>query len=130
MEGNISFFCFDAGKISSKSTGTPSETRNRRRIRDLTQFGGCNGGGATNCDHKERDRSLLKMAVESGIGSNGGKEETVFVSGNRASRESLVVDKRSDKDAVEVKSSNGGCSHRSIMHAEQIEDQDLREVAA
>jgi hypothetical protein len=49
------------------------------------------------------------MAVESGIGSNGGKEGTVFVSGNRVSREVLVVDKRSDKDAVEVKSNSGGC---------------------
>lgn len=109
MEGNISFFCFDAGNISSRSTGTPRDTRNRRRIRDFTQFGGCSGGGATNCDHRDSERSLLKMAVESGIGSNGGKEGTVLVSGNRVSRESLVVDKRSDKDAVEVKSNSGGC---------------------
>ena len=38
MDGRMSFFCFDAGKISSRSTGTPRETRKRRRIRDLTQF--------------------------------------------------------------------------------------------
>lgn len=38
--GRTSFFCFEAGRISSRSTGTPSETRKRRRIRDLTQFWG------------------------------------------------------------------------------------------
>lgn len=105
----MSFFCFDAGNISSKSTGTPRETRNKRRIRDLTQFGGCSGGGATNCDHKESERSLLKMAAESGMGSKGGKDEIACVSGKRVSRESLVADNKSDKDAVEVKSNNGAC---------------------
>lgn len=40
IEGRISFFCFEAGRISSRSTGTPSETRNNRRIRDRTQSGG------------------------------------------------------------------------------------------
>ncbi len=40
MEGRISFFCLLAGRISSKSTGTPRETRKRRRIRERTQFGG------------------------------------------------------------------------------------------
>lgn len=38
MEGRMSFFCFEAGRISSRSTGTPNDTRNRRRMRDLTQF--------------------------------------------------------------------------------------------
>lgn len=47
IEGRTSFFCFDAGRISSRSTGTPSDTRNRRRMRDLTQFWGWRGGGAT-----------------------------------------------------------------------------------
>ena len=47
IEGRMSFFCFDAGRISSRSTGTPKDTRNNRRVRDRTQFGGCNGGGAT-----------------------------------------------------------------------------------
>lgn len=47
IEGRMSFFCFDAGRISSRSTGTPRDTRNSRRIRDLTQFCGCRGGGAT-----------------------------------------------------------------------------------
>lgn len=46
-DGRISFFCFEAGRISSRSTGTPRETRKSRRIRDLTQFGGWRGGGAT-----------------------------------------------------------------------------------
>lgn len=47
MEGRTNFFCFEAGRISSRSTGTPRETRKRRRIRDLVQFGGWSGGGAT-----------------------------------------------------------------------------------
>lgn len=53
IEGRMSFFCLDAGKISSKSTGTPKDTRNRRRIRDRTQSGGWRGGGATSCDHND-----------------------------------------------------------------------------
>jgi hypothetical protein len=57
MDGRISFFCFDAGRISSRSTGTPKETRNSRLIRDRTQSGGWSGGGATNCVHKEWLRS-------------------------------------------------------------------------
>ena len=123
MDGNISFFCFDAGKISSRSTGTPRDTRNKCRIRDFTQFGGCNGGGATNCDHKESDRSLLKMAVDSGIGSTTGKEGIVSVAGNRVSRELLVKDKRSDKDAVVVKSISGGFYvYRSVMHIKKSQD--------
>ena len=53
IEGRMSFFCFEAGKISSRSTGTPSETRKSRRILERTQSGGCSGGGATSCVHKE-----------------------------------------------------------------------------
>ena len=52
------------------------------------------------------------MAVESGIASNGGNEGTAFVSGNRVSRESLVMNKRSDKDGVKVKSNSGGFLER------------------
>lgn len=46
-EGRMSFFCLEAGRISSRSTGTPSETRKSRRMRDFTQFWGWSGGGAT-----------------------------------------------------------------------------------
>lgn len=47
-DGRTSFFCLDdAGRISSRSTGTPSETRKRRLIRERIQSGGCKGGGAT-----------------------------------------------------------------------------------
>lgn len=38
IDGRMSFFCLDAGKISSRSTGTPRETRKSRRMRDFTQF--------------------------------------------------------------------------------------------
>ena len=40
VNGRMSFFCLEAGRISSRSTGTPRETRKRRRMRDRTQFGG------------------------------------------------------------------------------------------
>ena len=58
IEGRTSFFCFEAGRISSRSTGTPRDTRKRRRIRDFTQFWGCSGGGATSWDQRERERSV------------------------------------------------------------------------
>lgn len=61
IEGRMSFFCFDAGRISSKSTGTPRETRNKRLIRDRTQSGGWRGGGATSCDHNDWLRSERNM---------------------------------------------------------------------
>ena len=47
VEGRTSFFCFEAGRISSRSTGTPRETRKRRRMRERFQSGGWRGGGAT-----------------------------------------------------------------------------------
>ncbi len=44
--GRMSFFCLLAGRISSRSTGTPRETRKRRRMRERSQLGGWRGGGA------------------------------------------------------------------------------------
>lgn len=44
--GRMSFFCLLAGRISSRSTGTPKETRKRRRMRERSQLGGWRGGGA------------------------------------------------------------------------------------
>jgi len=61
MDGRISFFCLEAGRISSKSTGTPRETRKRRRIRERIQFGGCKGGGATSCVQSEALRGVRNM---------------------------------------------------------------------
>lgn len=109
IEGRTSFFCFEAGRISSRSTGTPSETRKSRRIRDLTQFWGCSGGGATSCDHRDRERSVLKMAEEFWIGSTGGREAISFVVGNKWSRGSSRAAYRSGRDWNESKSINGGC---------------------
>jgi hypothetical protein len=40
VNGSTSFFCFEAGRISSRSTGTPRETRNNRLIRERVQLGG------------------------------------------------------------------------------------------
>lgn len=57
MFGSTSLFCFDGGNISSRSTGTPRDTRKSLRIRLLVQFGGCMGGGETSCCHNESDLS-------------------------------------------------------------------------
>ena len=61
IDGRMSFFCLEAGRISSRSTGTPSETRKSRRMRERTQSGGCSGGGATSCVHSEWLRSERKI---------------------------------------------------------------------
>ena len=65
VNGRMSFFCFDAGSISSRSTGTPKDTRKSRRIRDRVQLGGCKGGGATSCVQSDRDRLFRKTELES-----------------------------------------------------------------
>ena len=66
MLGRTSLFCLDGGNISSRSTGTPRETRKSRRIRERVQLGGCIGGGETSCCHSERERSERKGEVVAG----------------------------------------------------------------
>ena len=100
IDGRTNFFCLEAGRISSKSTGTPNDTKKSRRMRDLTQFGGCNGGGATSWDHKDRERSLVNMAEESEIDSRGGREERSFVCGKSVSKLSLVAFKNSEREEI------------------------------
>ena len=75
-EGRTSFFCFDAGNISSRSTGTPSETRNNRRMGDRIQSGGCNGGGAASWDQSDALRGLKKMGLSFGGEGSGGSSNT------------------------------------------------------
>jgi len=79
-DGRTSFFCLEAGRISSRSTGTPSETKNSRLIRDRIQSGGWRGGGATSCDQSEALRGVrntgLSLGTEGskgGVSSSGGK---------------------------------------------------------
>lgn len=72
-DGNTSFFCLDAGRISSKSTGTPRETRKRRRVRERIQSGGARGGGATNCDQSDAERGVRKIEESLDIGGNAGR---------------------------------------------------------
>lgn len=64
VEGSMSFFCFDAGRISSRSMGTPREMRNRRRMRERIQFGGWSGGGATSWDQREALREVRNVGAE------------------------------------------------------------------
>ena len=113
MDGRTSFFCFDAGRISSRSTGTPRETRKRRRIRDLIQFGGWRGGGATSCDHRERERSFVKMAESSFIVSTRGREGISFVLGKMVSSWLAVAEMRFGSVLRESKSRSGGYIFRS-----------------
>lgn len=87
----MSFFCLDAGRISSRSTGTPNETRKRRRVRDRIQSGGASGGGATSCDQREAERSVEN--TEGVLESAGGKSGNVRSSGGkRLARKGSVVD--------------------------------------
>ena len=79
-EGRMSFFCLDAGKISSRSTGTPRETRKRRRILERIQSGGCRGGGAASCDQREALRGVRKMGFSV---ETGGSTEVSIVSGGK-----------------------------------------------
>lgn len=74
-DGSTSFFCLDAGRISSRSTGTPNDTRNNRRVLERIQSGGASGGGATSCDHKEAERGVENR-------------EKSFVGGGRSTRSS------------------------------------------
>ena len=87
-EGSTSFFCFDAGRISSKSTGTPSETRNSLRVRERIQSGGARGGGATSCDHNEADRGVRN--VDDSLGRTLGDGMSRSSGGNSVSRHGSV----------------------------------------
>ena len=89
-EGRTSFFCFDAGRISSRSTGTPSETRNRRRMRDRIQSGGAKGGGATSWDHKEAERGVVNDEESFGSGGNCGTSSSS--GGKRLAKYGSVAD--------------------------------------
>lgn len=110
IEGRMSFFCFEAGRISSRSTGTPRDTRKSRRMRDLTQFCGWRGGGATSWDQSDSERSVLKMAEESGMGSTGGRESRSWVEGRRISRVPWRPERSSEVDLKVSKSVSGGWS--------------------
>lgn len=71
-DGRTSFFCFEAGNISSRSTGTPRETRNSRRMGDRIQSGGWSGGGAASCDQSEALRGLKNIGLSFGGEGRGG----------------------------------------------------------
>lgn len=82
MLGRTRRFCLEGGRISSRSMGTPRETRKRRRMRERVQLGGWRGGGETSWCQRERERGERKGAggvfeVEGGglegvLGSVGG----------------------------------------------------------
>lgn len=92
-EGRISFFCLDAGKISSRSTGTPRDTRKRRRVRDRIQSGGANGGGATSWDHSEAERGVRNRDDSLGRVSGAGRSSSS--GGKRLFRHCSVADRTS-----------------------------------
>lgn len=83
MEGRMSFFCLDAGRISSRSTGTPRDTRKRRRIRERIQLGGWRGGGATSCDQREALLGVVKIGFSTE--TRGSLEVSIESGGKRAS---------------------------------------------
>jgi len=109
IEGRMSFFCLDAGRISSRSTGTPRDTKNSRRMRERTQSGGCSGGGATNCVHNEWLRSERKMdRVSSGLVDIVGMPSCA---GYMLSRYGFVAETISSSD-VSCSKSKTGCRRR------------------
>lgn len=71
-DGNTNFFCLDAGRISSRSTGTPRETRNSRRMRDRIQSGGDKGGGATSWDQRDALLAVGKTGCSLDTGGSSG----------------------------------------------------------
>ena len=75
-EGRTSFFCLEAGRISSRSTGTPRETRKRRRVRERIQSGGARGGGATSWDQREAERWVRKTEESLDRGGKGGRSSS------------------------------------------------------
>jgi hypothetical protein len=86
-DGSTSFFCLEsAGRISSRSTGTPSETRKRRRMRERIQSGGWSGGGATSCDQSEAERGVRKTGFSCGLGGAGWRGGKASAGGKRAAR--------------------------------------------
>lgn len=105
MEGRMSFFCLDAGRISSRSTGTPRETRKSRRMRERIQLGGWRGGGATNWDQREALRGVRNMGFSA---VSGGRIEMSIVSGgNRASIYGSVAAWISSGESSSAKSRTG-----------------------
>lgn len=82
-EGRTSFFCLEAGRISSRSTGTPRETRKSRRMRERIQSGGWSGGGATSWDQREADRGVRKTGFSL---EREGRGSTASGGGKRAER--------------------------------------------
>ena len=81
IEGRTSFFCLEAGRISSRSTGTPRETRKSRRIRERIQFGGWSGGGATSWDQREALRGVRNIGLDAVKG--GSIEVSMMSAGKR-----------------------------------------------
>lgn len=77
MEGRTRRFCFEGGRISSKSTGTPRLTRKRRRMRLRVQFGGAMGGGERSCWVRLRLRGERKReGVLDEVGWGGSSRES------------------------------------------------------
>lgn len=105
MEGRISFFCFEAGRISSRSTGTPRETRKSRRMRERIQSGGWRGGGATSWDQRE----ALLWVRKTGFSVEGFEEGFwVISSGSGGYNASMYVAVASRTSSRESKSSKSG----------------------
>jgi hypothetical protein len=108
VEGRMSFFCFEAGRISSRSMGTPREMRKSRRMRERIQFGGWRGGGATSWDQREALRDVRNVGAEEeeAVDEEGGDGERDD-GGKRVSKYGSVAAKSSVGDERAEKSSTG-----------------------
>jgi hypothetical protein len=101
----MSFFCLEAGRISSRSTGTPRETRKRRRMRERIQFGGWRGGGATSCDQREALRGVRNVGGDDELVESG--EAGKLVGGKSVLRWGSVAAARASEESREEKLRTG-----------------------
>src|ERR1700730_15589602 len=84
VDGRTSFFFLpEAGRISSKLTGMPRETRKRRRIRDRFQSGGLRGTGSASWVHSDIALSLFSGSIGGSVDDDSiGREEGLACSRN------------------------------------------------
>jgi hypothetical protein len=105
MDGRISFFCLDAGRISSRSTGTPRDTRKSRLIRERIQFGGWRGGGATSWDQRDALRGVRNMGFSAVAGER--TDVSIVSGGKRAFKYGSVASCTSSGESNSAKSKTG-----------------------
>ena len=84
-------------------------------MRERTQLGGWSGGGATSCDHRDRERSVRKVELVSGRGGggSGGSSAVVGYNASRCGDMASMMDSREfddEKSRTSFSRISQGCS--------------------